>query len=68
VNNKEQIKWAIKAWRDYVNRETFLPAKNTGLKALQSLELELEHGEPYCVCHLDKLKDCPAQSQNRYRS
>jgi hypothetical protein len=65
-STKKQIEWAIREWRRYANREENEPAKGAALKVIKSLELELVYGEPYCTCHLEKLKDCPAQSQNKY--
>jgi hypothetical protein len=62
---RKQLKDSIKGWQEYTDREHFLPAKNTGQRAVNSLKLELEHGEPFCVCHLMKLKECPRQIQNK---
>jgi len=64
---KKELQEAIKGWQEYTDRERYPPAKYVGQCAVDSLELELRNGEPYCVCHLMKLKDCPAQSQNRNR-
>jgi hypothetical protein len=65
ASTKKQIEWAIREWRRYADRERHIPAKNTALKVIKSLELELLYDEPHCSCHLEKLKDCPKQLQNR---
>jgi len=53
----QQLKWAVNQWRKAADNDKWPPSKETSLKAAKALELELETGQPHCVCHL--LTECP---------